>query len=127
MDDIQNLSMNNGKRQDTIAEDEINLLDYLKVIVKYRRMIVLICSLAVVATAIHSLLSPKVYSATASVVPPIEILQRESDLTGGLGAEESSILRNAMGVASIADMYAGILKSRAVVDAIIDRFDYEGV
>jgi tyrosine-protein kinase Etk/Wzc len=123
MDDIQKQSSNNDKQQDMIQEDEINLLDYLRVGYKFRRMIVLICVVAVVTTAIYSLLSPKIYSATASVVPPIEILQRDSELAGGLGAGESSILRKAMGVTSIANMYAGILESRAVVDAIIDRFD----
>ena len=123
MDDIQNQSSNNDKQQDMVEEDEINLLDYLRVLWNYRRMIVLICGLAVVTTAIYSLLLPKVYSATASVVPPTEILQRESELAGGLGVEQSSILRKAIGVTSIANMYAGILESRAVVDAIIDRFD----
>ena len=123
MDDIQNQSSNNDKQQDMVEEDEINLLNYSKTIFKYRRMIVLICGVAVVTTAIYSLLLPKVYSATTSVVPPMEILQRESELAGGLGVEQSSILRKAIGVTSIANMYAGILESRAVVDAIIDRFD----
>ena len=105
------------------GEEEINLLDYIRVIFKYRRMIMLICGVAVVITAITSLLSPKMYSATASILPPIDIVQRESELAGALGGGARSLLSKAIGVTSIADMYAGILQSRVVADTIIDRFD----
>jgi len=123
MGDTQEQYWNNDKQQAVVEEDEINLLDYFRVLSKCRRMILLICGVAVITTAIISLLMPKIYSATASVMPPIEMLQTESELAGGLGMGESITLRKALGVTSIADMYAGILESRAVVDAIIDRFD----
>lgn len=123
MDSGQRESQKALTGQQELDEDEINLLDYLRVLWDYRRMIVLICGLAVVTTAIYSLLLPEIYSATTSVVPPMEILRRESGLAVGFGMGESSILRRAMGVTNIADMYAGILESRAVVDAIIERFD----
>jgi len=105
------------------TDDEINLIDYFRVIFKYRGMILLICLIAIATTAIISLLLPKTYSATASIVRPIDILQKESELAGRLEAAGSSSLSKAIGVTSIADMYAGILESRVVVDAIIDRFD----
>ena len=123
MDDIQNQYQNNGKHQEELDEDEINLIDYFRVISKYRKMILLICGVAVVMTATVSLLLPKIYSATASIIPPIDIVQRESELAGALGMGKSSMLGKAIGVTSIADMYAGILESRVVVDVIIDRFD----
>jgi len=122
MDDIQKQYQNNDKHQEELEEDEINLIDYFRVIFKYRRMILLICGVAVVMTAIISLLMPKIYSATASIIPPIDIAQRESELAGALGGG-SSLLSKAIGVTSIVDMYAGILESRVVVDVIIDRFD----
>jgi uncharacterized protein involved in exopolysaccharide biosynthesis len=108
-------------RQD--GEDEINLADYLRVISKYRRMIFWICTITVVITAIVSMLLPKMYAATGSVVPPIDILQRESLLSGGLSAAKNPMLRQVMDVGSISDMYVGILRSRSVADAIIERFD----
>ena len=113
-------------------EEEINLLDYIRVIFKYRRMILWICGIAVVITAITSLLSPKMYSATTTMVPPMEMLQRGSRLAGGGlgglgggggGAVGNSMLAGIMGITSIADMYVGILESRVVKDAIVDRFD----
>ena len=41
-----------------LDEEEINLLDYVRVIFKYRRMILLIWGIAVVTTAVISLLLP---------------------------------------------------------------------
>ncbi len=125
MDNGENQSPTRPISQKDSIEDEINLFDYISVIFKHRRMIVLICAAAVIITAIISLSQPKIYSATTSIVPPVEILQRESGLTSGLGlgTNKNSILSKAIGVASIADMYAGILESRAIADAIIDRFD----
>jgi len=127
MDNIQNQSSGNNKHNDVVEDDEINLLDYLRVVYKFRRMIVLICLIAVVTTAIASLLLPKVYAATASVVPPLDILQRESGIANRFGAMKSSILSEAIGVTSIANMYAGILKSRAVTGRIVDRFNLMNV
>jgi len=121
MDNIQNQSSGNNKHNDVVEDNEINLLDYLRVVYKFRRMIVLICLIVVAITAIVSLLLPKVYAATASVVPPLDILQRESGIANRFGAMKSSILSDAITVTSIGNMYADILRSRAVVDAIIDE------
>jgi len=109
--------------REELDEDEINLIDYLRVIFKYRIMILCICIFAVVTTAIISLSMPKIYSATASIVPPMDIIQKEAGLAGALGAGRNSILSKAIGVTSVANMYADILESRVVVDVIIDRFD----
>ncbi|UCG58757.1 MAG: hypothetical protein JSU70_04430 [Phycisphaerales bacterium] len=109
-------------RVDPHSED-VNLFDYVRVFLKYRKMIFLICVVAVGATTVFTLLSLEKYSATTSIVPPLEFLRQQSELTGGLGLGNSSLLGNALGVTSIADMYVGILESRAVADAIIDKFD----
>jgi len=123
MDNIQNQSSGNNKHNEVGEDGELNLLDYLRVVCKFRRMIVLICLIAVAITAIASLLLPKVYAATASVVPPLDILQRESGIADRFGAIKSSILSDAISVTSIVNMYAGILKSRAVTGRIVDRFN----
>ena len=99
--------------------EDINIADYLRVISRYRRMIFWICTITVITTAVISMLLPKMYAATVSVVPPIDILQKESSMAGGLGAVKSSVLRRAMDATSISDMYVGILQSRSVADACI--------
>ncbi len=130
MDNEKKESQKEPTVQEEPDEDEINLIDYFRVISKYRRMILLICGIAVVMTAIISLLSPKIYSANTTMVPPMEMLQKGSRLAGGgLGggaAGGSSMLAGIMGITSImsiTDMYIGILESRVVMDAIVDRFD----
>jgi tyrosine-protein kinase Etk/Wzc len=102
-------------------EQEINLLELVQVIVKRKMLIVKICSVAIVASVIISLILPNVYSATAKVLPP----QKETG--GGL----SALLGQAGGLAGLAagglgggsDLYIGILKSRSVADAVIQRLD----
>jgi uncharacterized protein involved in exopolysaccharide biosynthesis len=116
----ENANYSSARQDDA---DEINLVDYLRVISKHRRMIFWICTITVIITAIVSMRLPKMYAAAVSVVPPIDILQKESGMAGGLGAVKSSILRNAMYVGGISDMYVGILRSRSVADALIERFD----
>ena len=107
--------------------DEINLVDYLRVIYNHRRMIVGVCVIAVAATLLISLVMPNIFAATASVVPPIDIIQQQSKASAATGLAKNSMIADVLGVTSIADMYAGILKSRIVVDAIIDQFKLQQV
>jgi len=118
----ENKNQSNTQQNSTAENDEINLIDYLHVIYKYRRMIVWICGIVVVTTAIISLLVPKVYSADVSIVPPLDLIQKQSTMLGKLGAG-SALLNKAIGISNIADLYASILESRAVVDSIVNRFD----
>jgi tyrosine-protein kinase Etk/Wzc len=121
MDDVTAPRDSNEK---VVGDDSVNLADYLNVVSKHRRMIFWICAIAVVTTAIVSLFQPKSFSATATVVPPADLMQKESAL---LGAIKSPILRQATNVTGIADMYVGILRSRSVADALIDRFNLAAI
>jgi uncharacterized protein involved in exopolysaccharide biosynthesis len=104
------------------ADDEIDLLDYLRVIWRYRWMILVLCLVAMSVTVVVSLLKPREYQAAVTVVPPLDILQKES--AGGLGALSNPLIRQMMNTTTdtISKMYVEILESREVADAIIDRF-----
>ncbi len=102
-------------------DDEINLLELLLVIVQHKKMIFLTCVITFIVACGLTLLMPNVYTSTARILPS------EED-SGGL----SSMLGSVGGLASLAgfssggskgDLYVGMLKSRTVGDAIIDRFD----
>lgn len=121
MDDVRNQCLRAAEHEHAVADDRIDLHDYIKVAYHYRRMILSICGIGIVLAAIVTLRSPKVYSATTLILPPMDVLQ-DSGLAGGLGMG-GGFLRKALGITSGANMYIGILKSRAVADAIIDRFD----
>ena len=78
-----------------IDEDEINLLDYWRVLVKRKLLIGIIVGAAFVVSIIYSLTLPPIYASTASIFLP----QQEGSmsgiayqLSGGLGALVISIL-----------------------------------
>lgn len=104
------------------ADDEINLLDYLRVVWRYRWMILALCLIAMSLTVVRSLRMPRQYQSAVTIMPPLDILQRESG--GAFGSMNNSLLRQVMntGVGSIAKIYVEIIESREVADAIIDRF-----
>lgn len=113
--------MTNDER---IEEDEINLLDYWRVLLKRKLLIGIIVGAALVGSIIYSLTLPPIYSSTASIFPP----QHEgggsmsgisSQLSGGLGALAGGFL----GVNTPVDQWLAILKSETIKDAIINRFD----
>jgi tyrosine-protein kinase Etk/Wzc len=111
-------------RVEIVEEPEINLLELARLIVTRKMLIVKMCSIAIVASVVYSLTLPNIYSATAKVLPP----QKESG--GGL----SALLGQAGGLAGLAglaggglsggsELYLGILKSRSVGDAVIERLE----
>jgi uncharacterized protein involved in exopolysaccharide biosynthesis len=110
-------------RDDLQAEEEINLLDLLRVIVRRKKLIIKVCAAAVVLSIGVSLAMPNIYTATARVLPP----QKES--AGGI----SALLGQVGGLAGLAggalggssDLYLGILKSRSVADAVIKKLDLQ--
>lgn len=112
-------------------EQEIDLIDYLLVIWRHRWMILALTVVAMVTTVVLILRTPRRYEASATIVPPVEVLQKEAGAAGGLGALGNSMLRNIIDTGSIAGIYVEILESREVADALIERFDlmhvYENV
>jgi uncharacterized protein involved in exopolysaccharide biosynthesis len=107
-----------------VPPEELNLFDHLRVLFRHRWMIFLVCIMAVLATGLTSFLSEPTYVARASIVPPMNAARGDSGLgVGLLGGGGASLLRKVMDVSSVVDMYVGILQSRAVSDAVVDRFD----
>ncbi len=104
-------------------DDEINLLDYLIVLLKRKRLIIGITLGAAIITAIISLIIPPIYRAETTILPP---QQSSSSLAMAMLSEMggiSEIAGGALGLKSPSDLYIGILKSRTIADRIIDRFD----
>jgi len=111
-------------------EDEIDLLDHLSVVWRYRWMILVLCLVAMSVTVVLSVRKPRQYESAVTIVPPLDILRQES---GGLGALSNPLVRQMIdtGAGSVAGMYVEILESREVADAVVDRLGlmevYEGV
>jgi uncharacterized protein involved in exopolysaccharide biosynthesis len=108
----------------TPADQDIDLLDYFRVIWRAKWMIALLCIVAMGATVAIMLTRPRYYQSSVTIVPPLDTLQNDVGI-GGLGAMGNSLLRSAMGGmggGSMAGIYVEILDSREVADSIIDQF-----
>jgi uncharacterized protein involved in exopolysaccharide biosynthesis len=102
--------------------DEIDLHDYWRMIAGRYRFILTVAVFAALAAILLSFFMPKIYCASATIVPPVQessSLSLLKNLAGNLGPLVGGITDN--GPAT--ERYIGILKSRAVADAIVDKFD----
>jgi len=99
--------------------EEINLLDYLNVVVKHRRMILRNAFLAGVLMVVVSFLLPKTYTATTTLLPPDD---GDSNGLRSLLLNSPTSFLNLPGVrASSSDIFVEILKSRSVAEGVLQR------
>jgi tyrosine-protein kinase Etk/Wzc len=101
-------------------EDEINLLDYLIVLARRKRLIITISLSAPLIALVFSLFMPDIYKAETRILPPgksenSSIMLRE--LTNMVGITEGT------GGFSDPSVITGIIESRTVYDRIVDRFN----
>lgn len=106
---------------DSGVSDSINLLDYLEVLVKHKRLIVRSTVAGFMLSLAVSLLLPKAYSSTAKILPPQQDQGMMGMMMGQMGGM-ASLAGDLLGKGSSADLYVSILKSDAISDLIIDRF-----
>jgi uncharacterized protein involved in exopolysaccharide biosynthesis len=109
---------------ETYDEEEINLLELVRVVVRRKKLIIKICSVAIILSVCYSLTLKNTYTATATFYPP----PRET--AGSAFASliaQTGALQGAMGggLGGSADLYMGILKSRSVADAVVKRLDLQ--
>ncbi len=109
--------------QPEYIEDEINLIDYFMVLLKHKRMIFFIVALAIILSVVVSLLLPKMYTATARVLPPKEPDSGLSTLLTQSGGPLGSLAGSFMQGKTTSDLYVGMLKSRTVADVLIKEFN----
>ncbi|OGU15810.1 MAG: lipopolysaccharide biosynthesis protein [Geobacteraceae bacterium GWC2_53_11] len=108
-------------RPEIEAEEEINLLELLRVVVRNLPLIAKITAGAVLLSVLYSLSLKNIYTAKATLLPP------QKDSGGGAAALLASMGGGLAGLAGglggSADLYLEILKSRSVADAVIKRLD----
>ncbi len=107
-------------------DDEISLLDLLIVLAERKRLIFWITAGSAIAALIISLLLPKSYTATASLLTPQQNSSLSAQLASQFGAMSGvaslvsggggSLLRNPN------DIYVGMLRGQTVEDAMVEHF-----
>jgi len=113
-------------------EEEVDLREYRRVLVRNKRMILTATLAAAVIAAIISLIIPKTYTATARILPPKDqssggLAAALSGQLGGVAALAAGALGGSLGGATNAELLVGMLLSRAVTDRILDRFNLQEV
>lgn len=111
-----------------VYDDEVNLLDYWRVIWKRRRLIGGLFVATVLTAMVVSFMMPKIYESTATLLPTLE-----SKEGGGLGAllaaSGAGSTAQTLGIAipgmpaTPTDLFVAMLKSRVMADEVIKRFN----
>ncbi|MFZ6690045.1 GumC family protein [Undibacterium sp. SXout11W] len=105
-------------------EDGISMMDIFLTLAKHKKKILFYpVAFGIVGLAI-SLAMPNVYKANTKILPPQQsqstasaMLSQLGGLAGGAGA--------ALGIKNPSDLYIALLKSRALTDKLIQRFDLQ--
>ena len=104
-------------------EEHINILQYLVVILKRKRMIAgITLACALIMAAISLIMTPR-YIAETRILPPQQSSSGiSSQVLGTLGGGSSGLISSSLGITSPNALYVGVLKSRTMYDYIVDRF-----
>jgi uncharacterized protein involved in exopolysaccharide biosynthesis len=103
--------------------DEINLLDYLIVVLKRKKMIIGVTLSAASITVLVSLLMTPIYRAETRILPPQQNSSGlASQFLAQFAGDASGLLSGTLGIKNPNDVYVGMLRSRTLYDRIIDRF-----
>lgn len=103
---------------------EVTLLDYWRVVWKRRRLIGSLMAGGVLLAMGLSLLAPKIYEASASILPPIA-----EPSGGGMGAAAALLGGQGMSIslpgmpATPVDLFVAMLKSKTMAEGLVQRFN----
>jgi uncharacterized protein involved in exopolysaccharide biosynthesis len=104
--------------------DEISLLDLLIVLAERKRVILTVTAVFAILAVVISLLLPKRYTATVTLLPPQQNSSMGAMLASQLGSMGgmAALAGGSLGLKNPNDMYVAMLKSRTVEDAMVQHF-----
>lgn len=107
-----------------VKENESSLLDLLIVIAERKRIILWITGSFAIVAIITSLLLPKRYTATVTLLPPQQNSSMGAVLATQLGnlGGMAQLAGSSLGIKNPNDMYVAMLKSRTVEGGMVQRF-----
>ncbi len=107
-------------------EGHADLLEILLVLAREKKRILQVTGAATVLATIIVFVVPKMYTATATILPPQQNQSVLSSLVGQVGGAAALDL-NDLGLKNPADVFVAMLQSRTVEDALVNRFDLRKV
>ena len=108
----------------TEREEEVELLDLLIVLAKHKRVIFRVTGIVAILAVVVSLLLPKIYTASTTILPPHQNESMAAAMIGQLGALAG--LAGA-GIPNSTDLYLSMLKSRNIEADMIKRFNLKAL
>ncbi|HKQ24921.1 MAG TPA: Wzz/FepE/Etk N-terminal domain-containing protein, partial [Burkholderiales bacterium] len=102
-------------------DGEISLAEIAIVLATHRKVILGLPLVAAIITTGITLLMPNIYTSRAVLMPPQQQQTTAAMMLGQLGAL-AGVAGGSLGIKNPSDLYVGMLKSRTVADALIERF-----
>jgi tyrosine-protein kinase Etk/Wzc len=102
-------------------DDEISVLDLLIVLAKHKWLMAGLPLFAGILAAVVSMNMTEIYTGSAKLLPPQQPQSTAGALLSQIGSL-GSLATGALGMKSASDTYVGMLKSRTLADALVDRF-----
>ena len=105
---------------------EVSLIDLLTQLAYRKWLIAKVTGIAVLAGVVLALVQPVRYTATAKIMPPQQTQSSASMMIGQLtsagGGSLAALAGGGLGLKNPNDIYVGLLTSRPIADAIIQKF-----
>lgn len=108
------------------GDEQIKVVDLLIVLAKHKKLVVGAPLIAAAIAAAIAFALPPVFRADTTLLPPQQGQSGAAALLAQLGGA-AGMVAGAAGMKSPSEMYIGMLKSRAVSDALIKRFSLHDV
>lgn len=105
---------------------EVDAIAVLQVLANHKMQVVKVTLAAALLALIVSLLLPKMYTATTTVMPPQQDQSTAVAMLGQLGAI-AGLGSADLGLKNPDDLFVAMLQSRTIEDRLIDRFDLRRV
>jgi tyrosine-protein kinase Etk/Wzc len=103
------------------ANDDLSVIDLLIILAEGKRIIFVVTAGFAIVAIVLSLILPKSYTATVTVLPPQENNSMGSALSSQLGSM-AALLGGGLGIKNTNDTYVGLFKSEAVENSMVERF-----
>jgi tyrosine-protein kinase Etk/Wzc len=103
----------------------LNLIDYLEILAKHKRMIIGLTTGLTVIAILYTLTLPNIYTASAKILPP----QQQSGLLSAamMSGALATMGGDLLGESKNAKLYSEILRIESLRDPIIERFNLKKV
>jgi uncharacterized protein involved in exopolysaccharide biosynthesis len=99
------------------CSDEINLLDYINILARHKKLIMITVIVAVAATGIISFLSPRIYEAKAVIMPVAQ--QQEQNGMSAIASQFGITSTQTSGASEI----VSLLRSTILMERVIKKYD----